>query len=298
VTLDRAVFLTQNYMADLFGAFSATPHKYDLAWHIRGNMTSALKFEPMTFAAPVAVGYNTLTNVKHAASDKMWSLSMVLDTRHIQVMAAGGASTHIIVGDGLFTDDVLRGKEKCAIAPTILERRENTPATLYGNAVDLSDNKVGYVKSVVQEGGLSAGYGLLKVETGKGTDLCFAAYRPGNWKAGGLETDALQALLVMDGQEVRAMYLAGGTTLKVAGGSIERSEPGLAYIEKLENGDYLTANPSPTEATVVVTLPALSSLKAFILDDKGQRTSAANVIQGKTVTLKLKAGGKAVCTRK
>ncbi len=31
VVMDRALFLTPNYLADLFGAFSDAPHQYDLA---------------------------------------------------------------------------------------------------------------------------------------------------------------------------------------------------------------------------------------------------------------------------
>ena len=38
VTEDRSLFLTPEYMADIFGAFSTGPHIYDLAWHIRGTM--------------------------------------------------------------------------------------------------------------------------------------------------------------------------------------------------------------------------------------------------------------------
>jgi hypothetical protein len=100
--------------------------------------------------------------------------------------------------------------------------------------------------------------GLLQVSTAQGTDLCFTAYRPGNYKAAGLQTDALQALVLREGPAVRTLYLGGGKTLKAAGAAIERSEPGLAYVEKRANGTYVVGNPSPTEAMVTVTLPALA----------------------------------------
>ena len=38
-------------------------------------------------------------------------------------------------------------------------------------------------------------------------------------------------MLQMDGHNVRALYLGGGKTLKAAGATIQRSEPGLAYVE-------------------------------------------------------------------
>ena len=139
--------------------------------------------------------------------------------------------------------------------------------TLYGNAINLSGENDPYVTSVTQEGSLDAGYGLLKLRTKRaGTDLCFAAYRPGAYQTGALETDAVQAMVVTDGQAIRAMYLGGGRMLKAGGSatnslprgaSIERNEPGLAYVERLANGVFVVGNPSPTDATVTVILPAL-----------------------------------------
>ena len=265
VTIDRALFLTEDYLADLYGAFGASPHKYDLAWHIRGQQPSVsqLKLDPMTFTGPVAPGYNALDNVRHATSDKAWSVSLTMSGQTARLVAAGGTETEVILGDGYF-----KGPKERPL--TVLERRVGKNCALYGTAVDLSGRKEGYVKSVTQEGGLSEGYGLLKVQTANGTDLCFAAYRPGTYKAGGLETDAAQAMLVMDGQHVRAMYLGGGKTLKAAGATIERNESGLAYVEKLANGNYLVGNPSADEATVMVTLPGVTEATPFTVRLKGE----------------------------
>ncbi len=83
----------------------------------------------------------------------------------------------------------------------------------------------------------------------------------------------------MDGEVVRAMYLGGGKSLKSGAASIERSEPGLAYVEKTANG-YVLSNPSPTAGIVTVTLPGLAGLKAFKLDDQGRRTGEATVTAG------------------
>jgi hypothetical protein len=247
-TLDRSLFMTACYMADLFGGFSSVPRTYDLAWHFRGAVTPDLPLVTMQFAEPVPNGYNALDNVRHAMADKAWSAAVTFHEKPLKFFAAAGAGTEVIVGDGHFNGY----KEH---PPTILERRVKQNTTLYGNVMDLSGQAGGYVKSVAQEGGLEAGYGLLKVETVNGTDLCFATYRPGTYKAGGLETDAQQAMVVMAGQKVRALYLGGGKTLQVAGVSISRSEPGLAYVEKLENGTFVVGNPSPSDATVTVVLP-------------------------------------------
>ncbi|MGD1000252.1 MAG: heparinase II/III family protein [Candidatus Brocadiia bacterium] len=271
VIMDRATFMTADYVADIFGAFASLQRRYDLAWHIRGEFASDLKLDPTTLPEPREFGYVALTNVRKAApSDKAWSATVTREGNVARFVAAGGTPTEVIVGDGHY------GLET---PPAILERRE-TAATVYGNAIDISGGKQAYVKGLQQEGSLEAGYGLLKVETAKGTDLCFASYRPGAYQAGGLETDAQQAFVVMDGHAVKAMYLGGGKMLKAGGAALERSEPGLACIEKADTGAYVLANPSPSDATVTVTFKPLAAMEAFNLDLTGRRSGAATVSPG------------------
>lgn len=270
VTMDRAVFLTPDYLADVFGAFARLPRKMDLVWHIRGEFASDLKMEPMKFPEPVPNGYNELTNVRHTETDKAFSATLTRGANVARFVAAGGTKTDVIVGDGHY---------ELETPPTIVERR-TTASTIYGNAVDISGAKGGYVKSITQEGGLDAGYGLVKVETIKGTDLCFSSYRPGLQKAGGLETDAQQAFVLMDGKDVRSMYLGGGKELHVGATILSRSDSGLAYLEKVETGGYILANPSPADATVTVAFPPLTSMEAFNLDANGHRSGQAELTKG------------------
>ena len=81
----------------------------------------------------------------------------------------------------------------------------------------------------------------------------------------------------MDGRAVKAMYLGGGKLLKAGGAALERSEPGLACIEKADTGAYVLANPSPSDATVTVTFKPLAAMEAFNLDIAGRRIGAATV---------------------
>jgi hypothetical protein len=295
VIMDRASFLTPEYVADIFGAFASLQRKYDLAWHVRGQFASDLKLEPTTLPEPRQMGYVAMTDVRKAAPmDQAWTATITTPEGHpARFLAAGGTKTEVIIGDGLY------GLEK---PPTILERRENG-STVYGNVLDISDAKEPFVKSVKQEGSLEAGYGLLRVETVKGTDLCFSSFRPGEYGTDGLSTDAQQAFVQMDGRQVKAIYLGGGKSLR-AGGEIQagggailtRSEPGLAYIEREETGAYIVANPSPSEATVTVALQALENMEAYSLDPQGRRTGPAVVNKGSdkffVVDVPLKAGAK------
>lgn len=283
VTMDRSVFTTPNYVADIFAGFARLPRKMDMAYHIRGKFDSKLKLDPMTFPEPVENGYNEMTDVRHTTTDKAWTANIDRDGNVARVVAAGGTETEVIVGEGHY------GLEK---PPTILERRTKAE-NIFGNAIDISGAKEPYVKSVTQDGGLSKGYALLKVTTPKGTDLCFTSYRPGTYKDGELETDALQAFALMDGKVPRSLYLAGGKSLKVGINEIKRSELGLAYIEKGDTGGYIVANPSTTAAKVTVKLAALKDMEAFALDSDGKRTGPTEVTKADgSVTVDLKPAAK------
>ncbi len=293
VTMDRALFMTPQYMADLFGAFSAGPHKYDLAWHIRGDATSDLTLGPVTIDSTVN-GYNTLTNVRGAdAADKPWSVTLTRGDKVARLHVAGQAGTQAILGDGgEYVDDTVHLPHNLAYAETILERR-TAPATVFGSVVDFTNSKDGFVKGVTQDGGLDKGYALLTVTNAGGSDLCFISYRPGNYSAGALQTDGLQAFVSMSGTSPQTLYLAGGRSLKAGDAAITRSDIGLAYVEKTADGSYIVGNPSPTPATISVTMPALTGLKAYTLDAKDQKGAAAQVTTAdKTVTLQLPPGGK------
>ena len=277
ITMDRSLFLTADYVADLFGAFARLPREMDLAWHIRGQFASDLGLEPTKFPEPMENGYNELTNVRHASTDKPWSATVTRAGNVARFFAAGGAPTEVIVADGHY------GLEK---PPTILERR-TAASTVYGNAIDISGAKEGHIRGVACEGGLAEGYALLKVQTAKGIDLCFAAYRPGDFTVGGLQTDAQQAFVVREGDAIRAAYLAGGKTLKVGTFSLTRSEPGLAYIEKAETGAFVVGNPSPAEATITVALDGLKSMRAYSLDSSGKRLGEVTVGAGGAVSIRI-----------
>ena len=274
VAQDRALFFTPEYLADLYSAVSATPHKYDLAWHMRGELATDLPLKPMQFTEPVEAGYNALANVRHALADQPWSATVTRAGHATRLLSAGGGATEVIVGDGSYR--LASSDEK---TPAVFERR-TAAATLYGNVVDFSDNPNGCVNTIVQEGSLDAGYGLLKIETSHGTDLCFVAYRPGSHRAGPLETDAQQALVLTDGDTVRALYLGGGTALKVGAAVLTRQLPGLASIERLASGAYLVANPSPSETTITVQLPSFAGLLHLPLkpSSKTELTSTGKIV--------------------
>jgi hypothetical protein len=239
-------------------------------------MTTSLKAAPFTFPDPVPNGYNAITTLTHTSGDQAWTATITTPNKHIvRFLAAGGAPTDVYLGNGHFVGGPNTPEYRSP--PMIFQRRDGQNNAIFGNVVDISGTKDGYLKSVMQEGSLDAGYGLLKLETQKGTDLCFTAFRPGSYSVEGMTTDGMQAMVRMDGNDMRGMYLGGGTTLKVTGGSIQRSEPGLAYLEKAADGGYILGNPSPTPATITVTVAALQGLEAHQLDDIGKPAGPAQV---------------------
>ena len=174
--MDRSVFVTENYVADQFGAFARMPRKMDNVYHICGKFSSDLPFTAWSFPPPVNNAYDQLKNVQHAdaTAGKGWTATLVRpDGAVARVVVAGNVPTEVIEGDGDY---------ELETPPTIVERRK-TNATVFGNTIDISGEKDGYVKSVAQEGDLDKGYSLLKVTTPKGVDLCFSSYRPGDYTA-------------------------------------------------------------------------------------------------------------------
>jgi hypothetical protein len=165
---------------------------------------------------------------------------------------------------------------------------------LFGNVIDFSGGEKPFVRGVQQSGSIAAGYSALEIATADGNDVCFVSYLPsGVMKAAGLETDAVQAYARNEGGIVTALYLAGGKSLKCGGALIDRSEPGLAYVEKLPDGQFVVGNPSPTDATVTVMLPAMAGLSAYEMNGDGSRGAATGAVSsGNNVELKLKAGAK------
>jgi len=117
----------------------------------------------MKFPDPVENGYVAMTNVRHATSYGAWSATVTRSGRPVRLFAAPGAGTEVIAGGGFYR--LLKGGDEPT--PAILERRV-AASTLYGNVLDISGRETAHVRSVAQEGGLDAGFGLLSITTGRG----------------------------------------------------------------------------------------------------------------------------------
>ena len=182
-TEDRALFLTPQYLADIFGGFSSVPHTYDLAWHIRGTMATSLMATPFQFPAPVANGYNSITDLTHANTGQAWSATVTTPTgKTIHFLAPGGTPTDI------YLEKVITcRKHQDEMPPVILQRRAGKSEALFGDVAEISGDKNPYVKSVAQEGSLDSGYGLLKVETTKAPIFASHPSGPVHMLAAGLE---------------------------------------------------------------------------------------------------------------
>ncbi|WP_269540129.1 alginate lyase family protein [Cerasicoccus fimbriatus] len=280
VTMDRAMFVTPNYMADLFGAFSKLSRKMDLCWHIRGDYSSDLAVSSFAFPEPVNAGYKMLQDVQSADTDESYTMDFAVEGERARFIAAGGADTQVIIGDGIL------GRET---PKTIIQRRE-VPSTLYGNVVEFDYDGKDFVKSVDIAGSLDDGYGLLTIKTVDGVDYGFAAFQPGMHDVKSLKTDAMQAYVMTDGKQPTAMILGGGKFLSSHGATLQRDTTGLAIIEHAENGAYVVSNPSPGDATLKIDMAALNSLSAYHLDSKGKRDGQAKVEKdGSSLVLKLSA---------
>ncbi len=279
VVMDRSVFITANYLADIFGAFSRLPKLYDLCWHVVGEFSSDLKFKPFEFSAPVENGYNELANPRAVKIKSNYKTDYAYENRKSTLHSSPTEPTTVIAGEGHL------GKSR----PTAILQRRNTENTIYGNVLDIADNE--YVKSIETIGSVKDGYALLTIQTVDGTDLCFAAYSNKTYKLKELETDSLQAMVTTKDGSIKSMAITGGTYLYTRNGSISRKESGIIYLEKLDNGSYVVGNPSNNETEVTITLPDIKEyMHSYICDSKGKRIKKHSLINSENkVTFTLPA---------
>ncbi|MFV0534502.1 MAG: hypothetical protein ACK5MR_12710, partial [Cumulibacter sp.] len=169
---------------------------------------------------------------------------------------------------------------------TILQRRV-TNETVFGNVLDLSNDKNGFVQSMDLDGSLEKGFAALTVHTRDGEDVCFASYRPGTYRTGTVETDALQAFVRRGPGGVTGLILAGGKSLRAGKSAISLGEPGLVILEQVDTGAFLLANLSPKKNTLTLTLPELAGREQFAIDEKGRRSGTGKPAN---TTLELEPG--------
>lgn len=279
VTMDRSLFMTPNYVLDIFGGFSQMPRLMDLPWHMRGRpeLPSEMKERKEKFTA---FGYDVLDDVKEYTGKgpfvlKATSPTSGITSRLISVPAEG---TEYITGLGHF-------KRENPI--TVIERRR-TNSTVFCNAVDYSGDN--FVASVKGEGGLDKGFYLATVETKDGIDYCFAAFASGVKTFGNFSTDAIQVFVQTDkAGQVYSCFFAGGTFVKGAGFELKRDKAGLASVEKTIAGSYIVSNQSETAGAVSVSAPWNKGLKAEQISSIGEKVKDL----GGSSSIMLPPGGRA-----
>ena len=264
VTMDRSLFLTENYVADIYGAFAQLPRQLELAWHIRGDFSTKLPLADYAFPPDSPDPYKVLENTKTADGSKPWTAEFNTDGRKYRFIADGQKGTQLFFGDGVLN----------AEKPITIIQRRTAADTIYANAIDLSLDAEPYVKSLVAHGSLAAGFAALEIKTADGADTAFASYRPGAYAIADIKTDAAQAFVRRNGTTLTAAYIGGGTTLEANGLNLAREGAGLLYLELAENGSYLLANPSPTSTIARVSYQPLNGLSAYKLALDGKRISA------------------------
>ena len=72
VMQDRSVYMTDEYIVDIFGAFSRLEHTYDLVWHLRGKPSLPDVFKPLDRKFENG-GYRMLTGLSSCETKASWT---------------------------------------------------------------------------------------------------------------------------------------------------------------------------------------------------------------------------------
>ena len=259
VTMDRAVFMTRDYVADLFGAFSRMPRTYDLSWHPlgEGGVPEGVKGEAFVLPEPRSAGYSELKDLQ-AYPLSRGSLVVPFENKGLPTAlhaVAGDVETTLVTG-------TMQTSPTAPVQHPLFERRVASE-TIFGNVFDLS-GKPDNIVSVEQHGSAKAGCAQLVIRKADGSvDVCFAVTRDGAFakRDAQVSSDAQMGFcsIAADCQTVQTMALSGGTYYSCGGRSLKVTAPGGAIVERTETGSYLVRNTSSVENTVTFTTPGVKA---------------------------------------
>ena len=259
VTMDRAVFMTRDYVADLFGAFSRMPRTYDLSWHPlgEGGVPEGVKGEAFVLPEPRSAGYSELKDLQ-AYPLSRGSLVVPFENKGLPTAlhaVAGDVETTLVTG-------TMQTSPTAPVQHPLFERRVASE-TIFGNVFDLN-GKPGSIKSVKQEGSPQDGYGELFILKADGSaDHCFVVTKDGTYRMAGAQvsSDAQMGFVSLAGDQrtVQVLAFAGGTFFVSGADKLTLSAPGGAIVERTETGSYLLRNTSAAENTVTFEAPGLKA---------------------------------------
>lgn len=235
VMMDRSLFMTRNYVADLFGAFSRMKRVYDLAWHplgecIEKDLGDLKKFE---LPEPRYMGYCMLENMMSSENNGGTKLKYNNKGRILSIITPKcEEKVRNVIGE------VTLSKSNGMQTP-YFQRRE-TDSTVFGTVIDYSNNDA--VLDVRQKGSVKDGWIQLDIKTKDTRDRCFAAFRPAVVKW----TDAQQLFSSLDKNgHITSLIVGGGTFAEINDAKIKLSELGSFSVERTETGSYIIKNLAP-----------------------------------------------------
>jgi len=252
VTMDRALFLTHDYAADLFAAIGMMPRVYDLAWHPCGTFAGVnAPAKDFALPEPRSLGYSELKEMK-SVSGKGGAVGTWKNAgRELRLLLAAGDETDFVYGKAQIGRD---------LQTPVFERRR-AKSTVFGNVVDFSN--AGAVVKAVSEGGLEKGYAALRLTMKDGGgDFCYQSLKDGTIRFGEVETDAQQAFVSVAGDgKLKTIAFGGGKTFRFGKFALSSSVPGSAIVEFTATGSMLVRNCGKSAATIAVKVPGTQSFK-------------------------------------
>ncbi len=148
VRMDRTVFLGPDFLVDVVRVDGATSHRYDLAYHVTGQLHCAERLPDATLPLPgnASRAYAYLTDVRAGRVDGAWTAEIVDETGPLRLSGTAVPGTLLCTAAG-------PGYSPASSVPMLIVRRSGRVATFF-HVLDWGPHKLEWTATTRDDGGI------------------------------------------------------------------------------------------------------------------------------------------------
>jgi len=289
VNQSRTVLLTSDYLIDFFQVSSVLENQYDWVYHNYGDFSTELNLQTTTTSK--GNGYDYLTNAKSVKTDNAWRANWkIAGDQQVRMYMFGASGSQVIAAEGLvaapMNDEtaptkvpltIVRRQGKNARYVSIIEPYSTNP--VIGEMTPMAATADGKAVNADEASGL-------RITRGKTVDVLLVSDSRGAKKFGDYAWDGNLAWVNTTGNELEAVYLAGGSKFAANNWVIEMESlvsasdaaPLSVYIERDAAKRAIVQNSGNALTTITLSGVVAGNLQAFKLDANGNRMTQVKPI--------------------